>query len=56
MKTKERDLNCECAILKLRQALLTFTGIIKDSKDINIKRAANQLYRNVKAIKMSDDN
>lgn len=56
MKTTDSSRDCRCAILSMRQAILTFTGIIKDSKDNTVKRAANQLYRNVKDIKMSDNN
>lgn len=40
----------------IQQALLSFTGVIKNSNDPEIKKAANQLYKNVKRVKINNDN
>lgn len=52
MTTVTDSHNCpQCAAL--RHALLSFTGVIKNSNDPEIKKAANQLYKNVKRVKIN---
>lgn len=45
-KTAEKS-ECE----KLRQAILSFTGVLKLSDDPRVKEAAHVLYKQAKAVK-----
>lgn len=53
----DNEQQCECAgCVRLKQALLSFTGILRRSEDDDVRKAAHTLYKNVKYVKIDDRN